>query len=88
VFHVEEQIDMKKLIVTFRNFGNAYKKEICQRRGTLSTPPTLLPRITMPVGEERKRDMCATALSIIHFRSILLFTALADRWWLASQGLQ
>lgn len=79
VFHAEGRIDMKKLIVAFRNFGNAYEKEIHQRRSTPLTPPTLLPRISVPVRKERKRDGCATALSITHCRSILLFTKLADR---------
>ena len=79
MFHAEGQIDMKELIVAFRNFGNSYKKEIPQRRSTPPTPPTLLPRISMPVGKERKRYGCATALSITHCRSILLFTTFADR---------
>jgi len=54
MFHAEGRMDMKKLIIDFRNFGNAYKKEIHQRRSTPPTPPTLLPRISMPVGKERK----------------------------------
>lgn len=79
VFHAEERIDTKKLIVAFLSFGNVYKKEIHQRRSTPPTPPTLLPLLSMPVGKERKRDGCATALSIAHCRSIFLFTTLADR---------
>lgn len=88
VFHAEGRRDMKKLIVAFRSFGNAYKKATHQRSSTPPTPPTLLPRISMPVEEERKRDGCATALSITHCRSILLFTTLAERRGLASPGLQ
>jgi hypothetical protein len=79
VFHAEGGIDTKKLIVAFLSFGNVYKKEINQRRSTPPTPPTLLPRVSMPVGKERKRDWCATALSITHCRWIFLFTTLAER---------
>jgi hypothetical protein len=79
VFHAEGRIDTKKLIVVFLSFGNVYKKEIHQRRSTPPTPPTLLPRVSMPVGKESKRDGCATALAITHCRSIPLFTTLADR---------
>lgn len=77
VFHGEGGIHMKKLIVAFHNFGNAYKKEIRQRSSTPPTPP--IPRMSMPVGKERKRAGCATVLSVTHCRPILLFTKLADR---------
>lgn len=79
MFHAEGRIDTKKLIVAFLNFGNVYKKEIHQRRSTPPTPPTLHPHVSMPVGKERKRDGCATALSITCCRSIVIFTTLADR---------
>jgi hypothetical protein len=54
VFHAEGRIDVKKLIVAFHTFENAYKKEIHQRHSTPPTPPKSLPRIPMPVGKEER----------------------------------
>jgi hypothetical protein len=69
LFHAEGRINVKKLIVAFHTFGNAYKKEIHQRHSTPPTPPKSLPRIPMPVGKERKgREMVARH----HYRLLIV----------------